>query len=111
MPENILPHASRTEVIESLERDAENDRLSESVREYARRKAHVFRGITDEQYELECRQKALVGLARERRKLVDNLKYSVRILTDDYELDELEWRAYVKARIEYLDSRIELLDW
>lgn len=111
MPENILPHASRTEVIESLERDAENDRFSESVREYARRKAQVFRGITDEQYELECRQQALMGLARERDKLLDKLKYTVRILTDDHELDELEWRAYVKARIEYLDSRIELLDW
>ncbi|MBQ3339815.1 MAG: hypothetical protein IJG82_09550 [Atopobiaceae bacterium] len=82
------------------------------IKNLKRRIAYID-ALTDEGFEHEQRREALSRLKGERFELLDELwrldEYQKGY--DEYALEDQEWRAYLEARVEYLDRRIAELGY
>ena len=81
------------------------------IRSLKRRIARID-ALTDEGFERETRREARSCLEVERVELLDELRRLDEPQGyDEYALEGQEWRAYLEARVEYLDRRITELGY
>ena len=109
--------SNRDKAIESLKHELAGVEKYHPERDWVinglKRRIARIDALTDEGFEHEQRREALSCLEVERVELLDELERLDEHpqFYDEYALEGQEWRAYLEARVEYLDRRITELGY
>lgn len=109
--------SNREKAIESLKHELAGVEKYHPERDWVinglKRRIARIDALTDEGFEHEQRREALSCLEVERCELLGELDWQDEHSKgyDEYALEAQEWRAYLEARVEYLDRRITELGY